>query len=367
MLETLQQLWISICQLFLMLLNPVFLIPIVVVIFIYIKKRKDYKACAYYQITKVPYSSLKRDKGRYGEYLTYKNLQDFENDGAKFLFNVYLPKENGKTTEIDVLMLSKKGIFVLESKNYSGWIFGNEKQKYWYQTLPAGGGTSHKEPFYNPILQNRSHIKHLKVFVGEQIATHSIIVFSQRCTLKNIEVSSNDISVIHRDEVAFVVSSIYESTTEDILTESDIMILYNKLYPLTQISDAVKAQHITDIQNQFTRKPVTVAPELNVSSQTECEETYIVEPFSSEQISNDSVEIDEVQKDIVETQIIESDSIKSIESNMNDLPNHKCPRCGGNLVLKTAHRGANAGNQFWGCSNYPKCKYIKNVTETENK
>jgi predicted RNA-binding Zn-ribbon protein involved in translation (DUF1610 family) len=34
----------------------------------------------------------------------------------------------------------------------------------------------------------------------------------------------------------------------------------------------------------------------------------------------------------------------------------KCPKCGGEMVLRTAKSGANAGNQFWGCSNYPQCK-----------
>jgi restriction system protein len=39
----------------------------------------------------------------------------------------------------------------------------------------------------------------------------------------------------------------------------------------------------------------------------------------------------------------------------------KCPNCGGNLVLRTAHNGVHAGNNFYGCSNYPKCKFIRNV------
>ena len=38
-----------------------------------------------------------------------------------------------------------------------------------------------------------------------------------------------------------------------------------------------------------------------------------------------------------------------------------CPRCGGNLVLRTARKGENAGNQFYGCSNFPKCRYVKNL------
>ena len=38
-----------------------------------------------------------------------------------------------------------------------------------------------------------------------------------------------------------------------------------------------------------------------------------------------------------------------------------CPRCGGQLVLRTAKKGDNAGNQFYGCSSFPKCRYIRNL------
>lgn len=38
-----------------------------------------------------------------------------------------------------------------------------------------------------------------------------------------------------------------------------------------------------------------------------------------------------------------------------------CPSCGGELVLRTAKKGSNAGSQFYGCSNYPNCKYTRNI------
>ena len=39
-----------------------------------------------------------------------------------------------------------------------------------------------------------------------------------------------------------------------------------------------------------------------------------------------------------------------------------CPKCGNKLVLRIAKKGSNAGNQFYGCSSYPKCKYIQNLS-----
>lgn len=368
MIEIVKPFFISFWQMFSALLNPIFLIPIVILIIIYIliyiKKVKEYKAGAYYQITRVPFLSIRRDLGRYGEYLTYKRLKCFENDGAKFLFNVYIPKNNGETTEIDVLMISKKGIFVFESKNYSGWIFGSENQKNWYQTLPAGRGRSHKEHFYNPIMQNRSHIKHLKALIGEQVPMYSIIVFSERCTLKKITIKSNDINVINRNQVSFVVTNILKRTSENIITDVDIANLYKQLYPYTQVSEAEKAQHIVNIQNKLTEKQISVSNEIKTKVKNEVEETNLLDPTLSTPVSD---ETNVVQKDVVsEPQKIQLDNDKPLYSNMDVSPTNMCPRCGGKLVLRIAAKGANAGNQFWGCANFPKCRYIKSVEQTDD-
>lgn len=141
------------------------------------------------------------DAGRNGEYQIYKRLCHYESTGGKFLFNCYLPKGKGETTEIDVLLIKLDGIFVFESKNYSGWIFGDEKSKNWTQTLPQGKGRSHKEHFFNPIIQNKVHIKWLRNIVGEELPLYSIIAFSERCTLKKVNVTSQDVQVINRNVI----------------------------------------------------------------------------------------------------------------------------------------------------------------------
>ena len=229
MLEQLQRLFMSMLQLVLLFLNPVILIPAIIIIIVLVKKNKEYKSGAYYQVTKLPYLSVRHNTGRYGEYLTYKYLKHMEANGAKFLFNVYIPKGNRETTEIDVLMICPKGIFVFESKNYSGWIFGSESQKNWYQTLPAGRGRSHKENFYNPIMQNRSHIKHLKSLLGEQFPMRSIIVFSDRCTLKNVQIESDDVGLVYLSELNYAVLSVLNQDDDFALDEDYTTMLYNKL------------------------------------------------------------------------------------------------------------------------------------------
>lgn len=348
-----QELLMSLLQSVLLLFNPMLLIPAIIIIIVLVKKDKEYKNGAYYQITKHSYFSVKHNTGRYGEYLTYKHLKQFETSGAKFLFNIYIPKENGETTEIDVLMICKKGLFVFESKNYSGWIFGSENQKNWYQTLPAGRGRSHKEHFYNPIMQNRSHIKHLKSFLGEQVPMRSIIVFSDRCTLKSVQICNKDISVINRYSVAPVVSGICNQIPNDLFTDKDITELYNKLYPYTQVDEISKMQHVVNIHNNLNSQPIQQINETlaQVISQTQTE-TAIEQPKSI--IVDTTTETEE--KTII-------DNIEPTKTDKTEQQALQCPKCNGDLVLRTATRGANAGKKFYGCSNYPKCKYIQNIVE----
>lgn len=109
-------------------------------------------------------------------------IRHFGCDG-KMLRNVYIPKGDGGTSEIDVLYITQKGIFVLESKNYSGWIFGDDKSQFWTACLPNG----EKYRFYNPVKQNQSHIRCLRNYLAPMnIPMFSIVVFSERCTLKKL-------------------------------------------------------------------------------------------------------------------------------------------------------------------------------------
>ena len=203
-----------------------------------------YENSAYCNATKTPYPAMRFDLGKFGEYLTYKKLQPFEKRGAKFLFTCYLPYED-KTTEIDVIMIYKSGVYVFESKNYSGWIFGDEKNKTWTQSLPQGKGTK-KEHFFNPVWQNMLHVKCLKNVIGEKFPVHSIIVFSERCTLKKIAVES-DIAVVKRDSILQVTADINNKHRE-ILTTADIEKIYTTLYPYTQVSDELKEKHVENIK-----------------------------------------------------------------------------------------------------------------------
>ena len=172
-----------------LILVPILLVLIMIFnIFIYALNYQRYKQSSYYRITRNPYFDILSDIGKSGEYSIYKKLKFLEKDRNKILFNLYIPRENNKFTEIDIVLLTAKGLFVIESKNFKGWIFGNENQKMWTQTLPSGYNC-HKEQFYNPIKQNSTHIKYLRKIITDSIPIESIIVFSDSCTFKNVNVN----------------------------------------------------------------------------------------------------------------------------------------------------------------------------------
>lgn len=285
-------------MLFSILFNPITLIVVGWLLISFFVDLIIYFRSTYYKETEASYFSSQNDIGRYGEYLTYNKLKSYEKQGAKFLFNTYLPHKN-ETTEIDVIMIAPQGIFVFESKNYSGWIFGHENNKIWYQTLPAGR-KSHKENFFNPIMQNNTHINCLKALVDEKIPIYSIIVFSERCTLKKVITTNKDVKVINRRDIKHAISSL---TTTQVLSQEDITEIYNKLHTYTQVDKSVKLRHIENIN-------------------------------------------------------------KLIEKENNFTENlHICNKCGGTMILRTAKKGKYKGMSFYGCENYPKCTNTETATD----
>ena len=215
--------------------------------------------------------------GQFGEFATEYALTNKNLDGEHVVLkNIHVPTQ-GKTTEIDLLMIHEKGIFVFESKNYSGWIFGSADQLNWTQSLQNGD----KNKFYNPIRQNRTHIKALAAFLEKPVSEFvSYIVFSERCTLKKVPADTSDVIIVRRPDMLKKLKATLK-TTPTKYTFNDIQDIAKKLQPLTNKDDAEKQQHIINIQN-------------------------------------------------------------------------KCPFCGGELTLRNGKYG-----RFWGCSNYPKCKFTR--------
>lgn len=97
----------------------------------------------------------------------------------RLIKNVTLPAGEG-TTQIDHVIVSVYGVFVIETKNMKGWIFGSPHQKQWTQKI-----FKHSSKFQNPLHQNYKHLKALQELLGlDEGQLHSVVVFVGDSTFK---------------------------------------------------------------------------------------------------------------------------------------------------------------------------------------
>jgi predicted RNA-binding Zn-ribbon protein involved in translation (DUF1610 family) len=121
-------------------------------------------------------------KGSIGEYKVASKLNRL-NKKEYIVLNDILLKNGDLTTQIDHIVISKSGIFVIETKNYKGWIHGHQNSEYWTQTI-----YKHKSKLRNPIKQNWVHVTAVKKTLSEYnfIKYFPIVVFAGDVKLKNV-------------------------------------------------------------------------------------------------------------------------------------------------------------------------------------
>lgn len=112
-------------------------------------------------------------KGIFGEWLIRASAKLLLNPKAyQPIHNVTLKTPDG-TTQIDHIFVSQFGLFVVETKNYSGWIFGDEHQPTWTQKI-----FKKTNKFQNPLRQNYKHVKALEMMLNlSPQKIHSVVVF----------------------------------------------------------------------------------------------------------------------------------------------------------------------------------------------
>lgn len=168
------------------------------------------------------------------------------NRGAIF-HDLYLRNAGGNFTQIDLVLATKVGIIVFEVKDYRGWIFGNAYQEYWTQILAYG---KDRYQFYNPILQNQTHVENLKkrLFLQNKVPFYSVIVFYGDCEIKTDLSLSENTFLIYEYEIEETIDNIMQSGTEAQYP--------NKREIISILNDAVKngedpsvvSQHINNIK-----------------------------------------------------------------------------------------------------------------------
>ena len=210
-------------------------------------------------------------------------LLSFLNKKYKVYNDVLIPTPNG-SSQIDHIVVSPYGIFVIETKNYKGWIFGNPNSYKWTQNIYGK-----KYELYNPITQNIGHITALKRLIpGHDDKFISIIVFSMHATLKTK--IDEEYNVIRSWKLIPKIRN-YKN---EILSENDIDEICSKIEQYRIVDKKSKKEHVHRTKAQSNRKKHSVQ-------------------------------------------------------------NGFCPICGATIVKRSGKYGS-----FYGCSNYPKCKFTTN-------
>ena len=136
-------------------------------------------------------------------------------------------------------MISATGIYVFESKNYSGWIFGDESSKFWTQSLK--GGKSFASTIPSGKIENISNFAE-NLGIGSEVF-RSYIIFSNRCELKKMSVRSPEVKVMNRNvlfrEIRHDIANLPE-----ILSIGEINQIYNDLSRFALADAQTKKAHI---------------------------------------------------------------------------------------------------------------------------
>ena len=146
-------------------------------------------------------NNINFEKGRIGEAIIENNIEKNIKVYHKIIKNVILTNDIGET-EVDIILITYAGIFVIESKNFKGYIFGNSSHKKWTQVISK----DNHNPFLNPIVQNKYHIDFMANKLNlDQSYFYSYVVFGDNATLQNITIDNSEfdykIRVIKNDDL----------------------------------------------------------------------------------------------------------------------------------------------------------------------
>lgn len=186
-------------------------------------------------------------KGTLGEARQEIRLHRLDREKYKSIHDIIIPNKD-KTAQIDHLVVSNYGIFVIENKNFSGNIYGSENDKTWTQVM---GKSRYK--FYNPIHQNYGHIKAIEEITGISENIYSIIVFSDKAILKKVDINNESVKVINESNLISTITSY----NNEILTNEEVKEYFNKVLSSMSTIRQDKKEHIINIKDTLEEKQKT--------------------------------------------------------------------------------------------------------------
>ncbi len=285
-------------------------------------------------------------------------LFELKNSGMDLvvLHDICLVDAEGNSAQIDFIVITPYVRVFIECKN----LFGNieiTRQGEFIRTVTYGG-KRHIEGLYSPITQNERHMQVFKNCWGEGEGTirrlafekffdyynKSLIVLANPKTILNAQYAPIDIKskVIRSDQL---IATLKAFKTSDKFNKKDMLNGGEHILSMTR-------EDRKDYIDRFIALKESLDDESRPNSPSETGPGSESETNTEEKRNSDSV------AESTATSPVSTAEASKIEA----LPKEKlCPRCGSKLVLRTAKRGNYVGNQFWGCSQYPKCRYIENL------
>lgn len=183
-------------------------------------------------------------KGYFGELFVRMWLSRLDKEKYTVVNDIMIPTNDGGTTQIDHIVVSNFGIFVIETKNYKGWIFGNEHNKYWTQVIYRN-----KNKFYNPVLQNKGHVKALKNLLESKPDLNyiPIVVFTSRADFKKLEVESH---VVYSMRLVRTIRKYTEAT----ISSAELKEIVGIIQEANNTDKAARKEHINYVKEKSAAK-----------------------------------------------------------------------------------------------------------------
>ncbi|MGG0658351.1 nuclease-related domain-containing protein [Rummeliibacillus pycnus] len=226
--------------------------------FLFNKKKQNEKEVTNSSVTKTTESKKNNEhwanrKGELGEYKINIQLDQFPKN---YKYHSDLLIKNGKSStgysQIDHVIITPYGIFVIETKNYQGTIYGGKDRKTW---LING-----KFKMMNPLLQNYGHIQAIKELVDKKYHEHflSIVSFTKRCKLKIDpelqKIQSNELviyDILLSEFINRKIAILKLQHNEPLLTNDEIDWIYNTLSQSNVLDPSIRKQHVEKIKTNM--------------------------------------------------------------------------------------------------------------------
>ena len=177
----------------------------------------------------------------FGERMTYKKVRGARPFwfGAKFLRNLYIPIGYHDTLEVDLVVISKKVVYIYLTKNIVGTIYGNENDRYW--TVQTADGSYR---ISNPIRQARLITRRLKEIVGVKRSVYPNIIFPNGANLENLVYTPNTCDqtvIIHTGDIRRNAAHNWKNWKKNYFDRDDIERIYQALAPYQKGRNPQKA------------------------------------------------------------------------------------------------------------------------------